>query len=530
MPSIHAPIQAVTVFQDSARVTRRGAAQLAAGEQVLEVDGLPAAIDDRSMRASGRGAGARILGVEVARQYVADAPESALAEAARRVEELQDAIRALDDDDAALAEQAQFLAMLRERGGASLAKAIARGQATLDGATALSQYLTRESAAAAAARRDLAARKRQLARQLEAAQARLNDLQHRRPLERRQARVAIAAAAATNFELELTYVVGQASWAPVYDLRLEENGDRLALTYLAEVRQASGEDWTGVALALSTARPAAGTELPELEAWYVDLYQPPPPPPPRPPSQPGVMRAAAAPAPAPDMLSAGALMEDSLPSAEVATASVEAGGAAVTYRIERPADVPADGAPHTTAVALLDLPARIDHLVVPKLAEEAVLRARVVNNSPYQLLAGRAALFHGANFVGAADLDLVAPSESFEVQLGVDDRVRVERKLVERSVSKTLIGNARHSVYAYRIALKSHADRPLRATVCDQLPVARHEDIKVRLQDASPRPAEQTDLGILKWEMELAPQVEAVVQFSFTVDYPRERRLVGLNE
>ncbi len=527
MSTIHAPIQSVTVFQDSARVTRRGAARLSAGEQVVALDGLPATIDERSVRASGRGAGVRILGVEVARQYVIEAPESALAELARKLEELQDAGRALDDEDAALAETTQFLAGLRERGGASLAKAIARGQSTLDTATALSRYLAQESAAVAAARRDVAARKRQLARQIEAAKARLDELQHRRPLERRQARVSVAAAAETDFELELTYAVGQASWTPVYDLRLDESGDKLALTYLAEVKQSSGEDWMGVALSLSTARPAASTELPELEAWYIDLYQPPPPPPPRPAAQVGMLRTAAA--PAPDAM-LGAVAEDAMPYAEVATASVEAAGASATYHIERPADVPADGAPHKTAVALLELPAQIDHLIVPRLAEEAVLRARAVNATPYVLLAGRAALFHGANFVGSTDLELVAPSEAFELQLGVDDRVRVERKLVERSISKALIGNTRRAVHAYRIALKSHADRPLRAAVSDQLPVSRHEDVKVRLQDASPKPAEQTDLGILKWEVELAPQVEVVISFSFTVDYPRDRRLVGLNE
>ena len=44
-----------------------------------------------------------------------------------------------------------------------------------------------------------------------------------------------------------------------------------------------GEDWSDVALALSTARPSAATRLPdEPDPWYLDLYRPAPPPAPAP--------------------------------------------------------------------------------------------------------------------------------------------------------------------------------------------------------------------------------------------------------
>jgi uncharacterized protein (TIGR02231 family) len=87
--------------------------------------------------------------------------------------------------------------------------------------------------------------------------------------------VGVQAAAPAEFALDVEYGVRQASWQPVYDLRLE--GDRLTLSYMATVAQQSGEDWPETTLALSTARPRAGAKLPELSPWYVDRYYVPPP-------------------------------------------------------------------------------------------------------------------------------------------------------------------------------------------------------------------------------------------------------------
>ena len=62
----------------------------------------------------------------------------------------------------------------------------------------------------------------------------------------------LEARAATEAEVNLTYHVSGASWRSLYDLALD--GERLDVSYLAEVTQQTGEDWPEVALVLSTAR------------------------------------------------------------------------------------------------------------------------------------------------------------------------------------------------------------------------------------------------------------------------------------
>jgi uncharacterized protein (TIGR02231 family) len=527
MPDIEAPIVAVTVYPDRARVTRRGTVALTPGEHTLTLGSLPTTLQDDSVRAGGKGAGVKILGVEVASQYVTSAPESALAETQQRLQDLQDADRVLADSEAAVAARLDFLTNLRDTSSVSVAKAIAYGKTTLDNVASLGNYLIAELKAAHAEQRELAGKRRDLAREIAAVQAQLAQTGRGTTYERREIRVAVEAAAATSLELELIYGVTGAGWEPLYDIRLVDAA--VTLTYLAGVRQQTGEDWPAVALTLSTARPAASHGLPKLDPWYVDVYRPAPPP----------VRAAmpmsmAAP-------SGGGRARDEAqategyappppPPVEVAVATIESSGAALTYRVAHPVAVPADGAPHRTTVTALDLHADLDYLTVPKLATEAYLRATIRNTSPFTLLPGAANIFHGADFVGSTRLKTIVPNEEFEVQLGVDDRLKVERELTERATAKaSLLGNNTRTVFAYRITLHNHLATPARVTVFDQVPVSRNEEIKPKLQEATPAPTEESDLHILKWELTLEPQAKQDLTFAFSVEHPRGWQIAGLN-
>ncbi|MBI5515414.1 MAG: DUF4139 domain-containing protein [Deltaproteobacteria bacterium] len=75
--------------------------------------------------------------------------------------------------------------------------------------------------------------------------------------------------------LSLTYAVPAARWWPVYTLRLSDAGKRARWIHEALVAQRSGEDWTGVALALSTADMVFDARLPTLPSLRLGRAQPP---------------------------------------------------------------------------------------------------------------------------------------------------------------------------------------------------------------------------------------------------------------
>jgi uncharacterized protein (TIGR02231 family) len=143
-------------------------------------------------------------------------------------------------------------------------------------------------------------------------------------------------------------------------------------------------------------------------------------------------------------------------------------------------------------------------------------------------LPGPANLFAGDEFIGATRLELIAPGGELELTLGVDDRVKVERELKRREVDKKFVGDRRRIRYGYEVTLENLLPVAAQLLLHDQLPVARHEEIKVKLETADPKPTEQTELGLLDWSLTLAPGEKRVVRFDFTVEHPRAMQVAGL--
>lgn len=82
----------------------------------------------------------------------------------------------------------------------------------------------------------------------------------------------IALGAGQLHSLELEYVVRAARWWPAYSARFA--GDRAELAIEAFVAQASGEEWTGVGLRLSTADLDTDARLPKLASLRYGRAQP----------------------------------------------------------------------------------------------------------------------------------------------------------------------------------------------------------------------------------------------------------------
>ena len=190
--------------------------------------------------------------------------------------------------------------------------------------------------------------------------------------------------------------------------------------------------------------------------------------------------------------------------------------------------VPSDGEPHKVNVARFWLPPNLDYVSAPKVVQSAYIRSQLINDSPNTLLPGSANLFMGDEFVGTTRLDLIPPQGEFELYMGVDDRLKVSRELRRRDVDKKLIGGKRRLHYAYQIKLQNFTGREAAVEVSDQIPLSRHEDIKVKLESVEPQPDEKSELNILTWKLRLEDGQESELRFDFTVEHPAETRVAGL--
>lgn len=79
----------------------------------------------------------------------------------------------------------------------------------------------------------------------------------------------------TASAMELEYAVAAARWWPAYRARFSDGASRAAITLSAMVAQASGEDWTQVALALSTGDLLRDARLPEITSLRLGRAQKP---------------------------------------------------------------------------------------------------------------------------------------------------------------------------------------------------------------------------------------------------------------
>lgn len=83
-------------------------------------------------------------------------------------------------------------------------------------------------------------------------------------------------AAPAKAKLVIEYFVVGARWAPAYQCRMSRDCRQADVQLRAMVAQKTGEDWNGARLLLSTASPMSWTELPELAAIKIGKAQPPP--------------------------------------------------------------------------------------------------------------------------------------------------------------------------------------------------------------------------------------------------------------
>jgi hypothetical protein len=82
--------------------------------------------------------------------------------------------------------------------------------------------------------------------------------------------------------------------------------------------------------------------------------------------------------------------------------------------------------------------------------------------------------------------------------------------------------------FAYEIRLENLLPVKANLTLHDQFPVQRHEEIKVKLESADPKPTEQTELNLLKWEFSLEPKEKCTVRFDFSIESPQGMEIIGL--
>ena len=358
------------------------------------------------------------------------------------------------------------------------------------------------------------------------------------------ATVRIAAPEAGDADVSIRYLRTDAGWRPSYSIRSTEGEPVMPVEYEAIVRQATGEDWSDVAMTLSTATPSTPSGPAEIRPVFVDRRS----------NQPPVASNAVrdrAPAPDADAMAsgfggrrlgaaeAGRAVRKSMALEAMRNAAVSSGGTAVTYVLPRAVSVPSDEE-RTARLRIADITAPASRVLVarPVVDEQVYLRGDLRNESGFVLLAGEASLFMEGEYIGPTTLPEVAAGGEVEVWFGVDPSITVERRVLGRETEKTgLLGGGRQTSIEYRIDLRNDGDTPATVELWDRRPVSRDGEIEVRVVDLQPPLATDRDyldtdarLGLMKWTIDLAPGAERAVTWTVRVNHSSDLEVTPIPE
>lgn len=529
---VESQISEVTVYTDRALITRRGTVALTGNERELAIASLPATLETESVRATGAGTVAvRLLGVRTGRVFSSEPTGDRTAELTQQIKELQTQRRGINDKITARRIQLKFVEDLSEKSVRFFSSSIAKQQVGLKETGELLNFLGTNYLKYVSALAQHERQQHELDNQIEALKRKLQQVRTSLPLQNFKIIVAIEPSGSGNFDLELSYVVKRASWTPLYDLRVNTTNNQINLSYLADVKQNTGEDWTGVALTLSTAKPGLGSLPPQLKPWYIEIFD--------------LNESAGRGLPGrglseDDLFGLEEIIEEGYAGssfgsggrpieAEIATAQVSREGGTVSFQVGGNTNIPSDRSRQKVTIFSDNYPSKPEYIAIPRLVSFAYLQAIVTNPmTGATLLPGKANIFRDNTFVGTVQLENVSPGEQFNLNLGIDEGLKIERELVERQVDKKLIGNQRRTSYAYRLIVTNLQQVPAKLTLKEQLPVSRNEQIKVRLTQTNPKivPGE---MGLLEWAISLPPQAKQELYYQFVVEHPPDLTVVGLD-
>ena len=208
-----------------------------------------------------------------------------------------------------------------------------------------------------------------------------------------------------------------------------------------------------------------------------------------------------------------------------------AGGFDFAHRAEGAQTVPADGQEHRIPLEVQVLACELLHEVVAPLEQRAYLRASAGVGEERPLLAGEAFVFLDGGFVARAFVDTVAPGATLELSLGVDDDLKVERKVEQNTATTGLLSKKDRTVYRVDVSVRSYKDRVLRLRVRDQVPITwQPDDIAIETLQVEPRPDDPAERGMMVWTMDVGAGAEARVQLEYAVERPRDFELSSQRE
>ncbi len=508
----------VTVFLNKAQVTREVKTRLEAGKTNLVITSLTSQLDPQSIQVSGKGSFV-ILGISHQQNYLNEfnMPKG-LKMLKDSVESLQKQLMLEQSQKEILNKEEQMLLSNQKIGGTTQNLTVAELKAMAD------FYRSRlGDIVSSRMRQDDKIKK--INERMVKLNNQINTQNEMYARNTSEIVVSVSAEVATAVDLDVNYVVANAGWYPIYDLRAVNTKSPVQLSYKANVFQSTGEEWKNVKLKLSTANPTQSGLKPELSSWFLDFYQP---------------IAYSLQGKASGVVIRSAKMYDKeeakmsmdampAPAAESVADYVSTIQTTLNteFDISLPYSVMSASKPTVVDIRNYEMKSDYTYSVAPKLDNDAFLLARATGWEEFSLLPGEANIFFEGTFVGKSFIDPNNIKDTLSVSLGRDKRIVVKREKLKDLTSRNFIGSTKKENYTYEISVRNTKAENIKIMVEDQIPVSQNSQIEVSVQEMGGAKFNK-NTGKLVWELELKPNETRKLLYKFDIKYPKDRQINGL--
>lgn len=498
------PIKKVVVYLNGAEVHRESKVNLKKGINEIEVVGLSSSIQGNTIQAS-LGEGVRILSITHDKELLSNDEKN------QRIELKNDSMRVIKTKisykNAVLDNYKQEEILLEKNynriglnNGVSvveLQKASEYYRTRLQGLTDLTHKITEEIKALALLENQIKKRKSDLMKDVKS----------------KSYRVLLTArsSVAKTSTLFLNYVITEAAWKPKYNIRGLNIDSPVHFEYMAEVFNASGQDWEDVALTLSTGTPFKSMDKPKLTPWTLNYNQ---------------YRKDLNYNSAEGYLGKKMALSNSTRGSddvEYKTA-IEVSEVTVDFKIALPYTIPSDSKPYLVEVEQYDLPASYKYYAVPKLEQDAFLIASVTEWEKLNIIDSKANIYYGGKYIGETFIDTRYANDTLELSMGRDSKINISRAKKEDFNKKKWIGLNRRESFEYEISIRNTYATSIDIEILDQVPISQEGDIVVDIINVSEADLDEKS-GRLKWNLNIGSSETKKLITSFSVKYPKNKEV-----
>ena len=350
--------------------------------------------------------------------------------------------------------------------------------------------------------------------------------------------VKVTSARSQHVAMAFDYMVRNAKWEPIYDVRVDDLSGNIRLHYKANVSQQTGIDWQNVKVKLSTGNPSQSNNKPNVYPWVLRYqpeysYR----------SKGNYKKEAAMSNSMYDMEEAAeeAPMAEPISSADEAYAwsfsdatsstadytTVVNDNVQTTFDVSIPYDIPSDGDQYLVDIQQYTVPATFEHFAAPKFDRDAFLLANITGWEKYNLLPGNSNIYFEGTYVGQAYINTRQTKDTLSVSAGRDKGVVVERKKVRDYTKPAIIGSNKKLTLAIEINVRNTKAQSISLSLEDQVPISSNKEIEIEVLEVSGA-KHNTQTGKLSWNLTLEPGGSKSYRIVYSVKYPKHQNISNL--